>query len=123
MYVPLKSSILNILPTLLLSQDVSSFRGGSVQNETSFPGVLVSNGPTWVEQRRYSLHKLRDLGFGKVGMEVLIAEEVSELLKHLESFGENPVDVRNEFNIAILNALWTLLTGERLGYTDPKMRG
>ena len=55
-------------------------------------------------------------------MEVLIAEEVNELLKHLESFKENPVDVRNEFNIAILNALWTLLTSERLGYQDPKIR-
>ena len=75
-----------------------------------------------MEQRRYSLHKLRDLGFGKAGMEVLITDEVNELLKHLESFKENPIDVRNEFNIAILNALWTLLTSERLGYNDPKMR-
>ena len=103
-------------------QLTAMFRGGFVSNGTSMPGVLGSNGSTWIEQRRYSLHTLKDLGFGKSSMEALIAEEVNELCKHLESFGGKPIDVRNEFNIAILNALWTLSTSERLGYEDPKLR-
>ena len=98
------------------------FRGGLVRNGQSAPGVLNSNGETWSEQRRYSLHSLRDLGFGKSGMEVLIADEVNELCKQLESYGGQPTDVRNEFNIAILNALWTILTNERLAYGDPKLK-
>ena len=73
-----------------------------------------------MEQRRFALHTLRDLGFGKSRMEVLLAEEASELCKQLETYGDQPVDVRNEFNIAILNALWTILSNERFAYGDPK---
>ena len=40
------------------------------------PGLLISEGRTWVEQRRFSLRTLRDYGFGKSSMEETIKEEV-----------------------------------------------
>ena len=38
--------------------------------------VILSEGRTWVEQRRFALRTLRDFGFGKQGMEEMTQEEV-----------------------------------------------
>jgi methyl farnesoate epoxidase/farnesoate epoxidase len=46
-------------------------------------GIFFSDGPFWVEQRRFTLHHLRDLGFGKSIMEALISEEVEDVIKEL----------------------------------------
>ncbi len=90
-------------------------------NPEKFPGVVFSSGRTWQEQRRFSLHALRDLGFGKSGTEELAVEEVGELCAFLESTKSRPIDIRNKFNIAILNSLWRITTSERLKYDDPKL--
>ena len=43
----------------------------------------MTEGQDWVEQRRFALKHLKDFGFGKVGLEGVIQEEVEELVKHL----------------------------------------
>ena len=63
----------------------------------------------------------RNLGFGKQSMEQMIVEEVQELCSGLEATGGNAIDIRNKFNIAILNSLWTVMSGERLDHKDPKL--
>ena len=45
----------------------------------SSPGLLQSSGPEWVEQRRFALRQLRDLGFGKSSMEDNILDEIEKL--------------------------------------------
>ncbi len=99
-------------------------RGGVVKNgeEVAIPGIIFSSGYNWMEQRRYALHTLRDLGFGKNNMEVMVGEEVVELCRHFESYGGSAVNIRNDFNIAVLNSLWTVLLSERLEYDDPKLK-
>ncbi len=96
---------------------------GSVDppNFTKFPGVLTSRGQTWQEQRRFSLHALRDLGFGKNNTEELALEETNELCSFLESTQGQPINIRNKFNIAILNSLWRISTSERLSYDDTRL--
>ena len=47
-------------------------RGGESLGE--IPGVFLSNGQTWSEVRRTSLHILRDLGYGKTIIEDIIEE-------------------------------------------------
>ena len=47
-------------------------------------GLLFSTGHEWVEQRRFALRQLRDLGFGKSSMEDMINEEVGKLIDLLE---------------------------------------
>jgi hypothetical protein len=42
-------------------------------------GLLQSSGTEWVEQRRFALRQLRDLGFGKASMEDTISEEIDKL--------------------------------------------
>ena len=46
-------------------------------------GVILLDGDEWREQRRFSLHSLRDLGFGRGQMERRIREQVHGLVQHL----------------------------------------
>ena len=63
----------------------------------------------------------RNLGFGKVTTEQMIVEEVQELCSGLEATGRRPIDIRHKFNIAILNSLWSIMSGERLDHKDEKL--
>ena len=53
-------------------------RGRPPYDGQEIPGVLQSEGRTWLEQRRFALRTLRDFGFGKSGMEQMIKEEVTK---------------------------------------------
>jgi len=52
-------------------------------NHGEMPGVLMSGGTYWKEQRRFILRTLRDFGFGKSSMESLITEEREKLCDKL----------------------------------------
>jgi len=85
------------------------------------PGVILSEGKVWLDQRRFTLRALKDFGFGKTGMEEMIQEEVN-LFKDLINKSEgNPFDFSFQFNLPILNALWKVTVGERFEYDDPKL--
>ncbi len=85
-------------------------------------GVLFSSGQSWYDQRRFTLSTLRDFGFGKQNMDELIEDEVEQLLSKIEeSHLDKPLAVQYLFNISVLNALWRILSGERLDYDDPKL--
>ncbi|CAG7836818.1 unnamed protein product [Allacma fusca] len=84
-------------------------------------GVLLCDGPAWQEQRRFALKSLRDFGFGKKSMEAIIMEEVNELIAGFKSQHGTPVTTQNRFNIAVLNGLWAIMTGERYSHDDPRL--
>jgi hypothetical protein len=46
-------------------------------------------------------------------MEELIRAEVVQLLESLEKEVGHPIPMANRFNISIINALWTIITGKR----------
>jgi methyl farnesoate epoxidase/farnesoate epoxidase len=52
------------------------------------PGVFFSDGPFWIEQRRFTLHHLRDLGFGRSIMVASISEEIEDVIKELRQHEE-----------------------------------
>nr|WAQ80658.1 methyl farnesoate epoxidase/farnesoate epoxidase [Tigriopus japonicus] len=86
-------------------------------------GIGFSNGINWTEQRRFTLHKLRDFGFGKANLERVVedqAEMLCQRLKELTANGE-PVSTTYVFQISTINALWTVLTGETIPLDDPKI--
>ena len=85
------------------------------------PGVLISEGRTWVEQRRFALRTLRDFGFGKAGMEEMIKEEVQLFTEEIKKNEGKPFDFINKFNLPILNALWNVTVGQRFDYNDPEL--
>ena len=55
-------------------------------------------------------------------MENMILDEVAELVDRLKKEGGKPVVTQNRFNIAVLNALWTIISGERLKQDDPVLQ-
>jgi hypothetical protein len=57
------------------------------QNQSPLTGFFFTDGPFWVEQRRFSLRHLRDLGFGKKSLEGIIIDEAEELIKRLQGDG------------------------------------
>jgi len=84
-------------------------------------GVILSEGKTWSDQRRFTLRTLRDFGFGKQGMEEMIKEEVNLFKALIDKSKSEPFDFINQFNLPILNALWRITVGERFDYDDPKL--
>merc|ERR1719309_447487 len=63
-----------------------------LEENQEIPGVIMSAGKTWTEQRRFTLRTLRDFGFGKQGMEELIKEEVEEFGKLIKETNGKPFD-------------------------------
>ena len=90
-------------------------------NGQEIPGVLMSEGCNWMEQRRFALRTLRDFGFGKSGMEEMIKEEVELFIEEIKRSKGKPLDFANKFNLPILNALWNVTVGQRFVYDDPKL--
>lgn len=45
---------------------------------------MFVNGEFWKEQRRFTLHQLRNLGFAKKSHEVIIHEAMDELIKDIK---------------------------------------
>ncbi|XP_035217941.1 cytochrome P450 2B9-like [Stegodyphus dumicola] len=74
----------------------------------------------WKEQRRFSLHMLRDLGFGKTRMEEHIKEEILELLQRIEDYHESPVKIGELLTPSMSNNIASLIFGKRLKPDDPK---
>nr|AIL94129.1 cytochrome P450 CYP3032B1 [Tigriopus japonicus] len=87
------------------------------------PGIGFSNGINWTEQRRFTLHKLKDFGFGKANLEQVIEDQAELLCQHLRKLSDNEqlVSICNIFEISIINALWQVLTSETIALDDPRI--
>lgn len=91
-------------------------------------GVLLTDSDLWKEQRRFSLRHLRDFGFGRRDMSVMIEEETENMVKYLEELirnseeGEIECDMESIFNIHVLNTLWTMLAGIRYNSDDKDLQ-
>lgn len=77
------------------------------------------NGLPWKEQRRFSLHILKDLGFGKSHLEDMIKEEITDLLIHLAKTEGRPTIIRSVLAPSMSNNIASLVYGKRLKYDDP----
>jgi hypothetical protein len=69
------------------------------------------------------LRNLRDFGFGKSSMEEVLLDEASKLCQLLEkrSCDGSAICLPGSFNVSIVNALWTIVTGEKLDLEDPTL--
>ncbi|GFR19910.1 cytochrome P450 18a1 [Trichonephila clavata] len=77
-------------------------------------------GLPWKEQRRFSLHMLRDLGFGKTRMEEHIKEEILELLEIMSEHVGKPTKLSTFLAPSMSNNIASVLFGKRLKFNDPE---
>jgi len=56
-------------------------------------GILLTDGPFWVELRRFTIRHLKDFGFGKKSAGAVILEETEQLMKEMKE--EKVVQVSN----------------------------
>jgi len=89
-------------------------------------GVLMTDGELWREQRRFTMHHLKNLGFGKSSLEVTILEEVSDLIMKLEAIvGSSPsgnIILDDVFTLPVVSVLWAVIAGERFERNDPRAK-
>ncbi len=79
-------------------------------------GVLHADGPAWKEQRRFSLHVLRDFGFGRNLMEQKILEETHTQADRLGRMVENAggvadVELGEIFDLLVGSVINKVLAG------------
>ena len=91
------------------------------ENDGKVPGVIFTQGKFWTEQRRFTLRALKDFGFGKASMEDTIMDEVDKLCDEVKKFVGQPFNLQRRVNVSVLNALWSLLVGEKFQLDDPKL--
>ncbi|CAG7727538.1 unnamed protein product [Allacma fusca] len=84
-------------------------------------GIIVSSGQEWLDQRRFTLRHLRDFGFGKSVGEDIIMNEVNELLSTFSKSAGTPCSLDRTFQVAVLNTLWMITSGNRYTHDDPKL--
>ncbi|EFX83753.1 hypothetical protein DAPPUDRAFT_301662 [Daphnia pulex] len=88
-------------------------------------GVMLVDGDFLTIQKRFTLHHLRDIGFGRQNMESLVSKEVAVLLADMKrQFHDegNIFEFKNYFNISLVNALWVMLASARFERDDPRLK-
>ncbi|XP_042146406.1 cytochrome P450 18a1-like [Ixodes scapularis] len=117
---------------VLVLHDVQSIKEGLNKDEVlarppyfllrrmGMDGVITMNGQQWLDNRRFCLHVLRDLGFGRKSMEQHITEEVAQLCDVLQSWGGQPKAITDIITSSISNNITALVFGERFHYDDPR---
>lgn len=85
-------------------------------------GMTTLSGPAWVENRRFCLRVLKDLGFGKKSMEEHIKEELRYLIARLVDAKGSPVPIREHLIPSTSNVITALLFGTTYSFDDPKRK-
>lgn len=75
-------------------------------------GIIMSDGESWKEQRRFLLSTLKDFGIGKTSFQDVITDKSYNLLRTLEQQQGRPVDVRMMLNTAVSDVVSTVLFGQ-----------
>nr|XP_053649007.1 methyl farnesoate epoxidase-like [Cherax quadricarinatus] len=83
-------------------------------------GVMFVENDFWKEQRRFTLHKFRDLGFGKRSHEEVIQEEASELIKEIKET-KGSISLQGMVGVSAINILWALMGGTRFSRKDGRL--
>ncbi|KAK0426804.1 hypothetical protein QR680_009909 [Steinernema hermaphroditum] len=81
-------------------------------------GIIFSEGPEWQEQRRFSLHVLRNFGVGRNLMQERILEEVKYRFDYLESEirsagGRKTMNLAPLFDLLVGSIINSILAGYR----------
>ncbi|CAG7829376.1 unnamed protein product [Allacma fusca] len=87
-----------------------------------FCGLSYLEKEGWTEWRRFTLKTLKKVGLGQISMENLILAQVQEFCNFLSSHQNCPLYLQESIEIATLNSLWCILTGEKYELDDPEKK-
>ncbi|XP_044278267.1 cytochrome P450 2J4-like [Varanus komodoensis] len=81
-------------------------------------GIVLSNGHTWKQQRRFGLLTMRKLGLGKKGMELQIEEAARQLIENFASMKGQPLEPSFPITNLISNVICALTFGHSFSLED-----
>lgn len=90
-------------------------------------GILITDGDFWLEQRRFILNHLKDVGFARTGMMNIVQNEAMHLIKDLKTLlAENQGkpfkhQINNMFQVYVLNSIWTMMASKRYDSNSPEL--
>ena len=84
-----------------------------------FEGIADESGIIWRDDRRFALHMLRDLGFGKGSMEDRIIDEISYLIERFDKLNGEPTEIHKTLTPSLSNNICHLVFGHRYETDDP----
>lgn len=85
-------------------------------------GILMDEGESWQQHRRFVVSILRELGMGKQSIEPKIQEEIQHCVNEFEKFSGNAMDPKPVLEVSILNVIATMAFGKRFDYNDDKLK-
>ena len=75
------------------------------------PGVAMTSGSVWKEQRRFALTVLRDFGMGRLRMEEKIMDALNPFMDYLSTNVSKEVDPAVEISTAVANVIGNIIFG------------
>ncbi|GBM52619.1 Cytochrome P450 2J2 [Araneus ventricosus] len=79
-----------------------------------------SNYHLWIDQRKFVVQSMKDLGLGKTKIEEDVMEEIKHFMDVLRSHKSQPIDVKEPLSPSISNNMSALVFGKRYEYDDPE---
>ncbi|XP_013856633.1 cytochrome P450 2K1, partial [Austrofundulus limnaeus] len=85
-------------------------------------GIILSNGDSWKEMRRFAFTTLKDFGMGRKMSEEIITEECGYLIKEFEQFEGKTFNNSQLISYSTSNVISALMFGNRFEYSDPSFQ-
>ncbi|XP_015282941.1 PREDICTED: cytochrome P450 2C23-like [Gekko japonicus] len=81
-------------------------------------GIVLSNGHTWKQQRKFGIATMRKLGMGKKGVQGQIEDEARELVETFARAKGQPLDPSSSILASFFNVICALVFGHRYPVDD-----